>query len=40
MDFKEVGCDPRNWMDFAVDRDQLWDYFKGGNELPGSLKAN
>ena len=28
MDLKEVGCEARNWMDFAVDRDQWRAYVR------------
>ena len=39
MDLREVGCDPGKWIDLAEDTDQ-WRAYKGGNEPPGSLKAN
>ena len=39
MNLREVGCDPGEWIDLAEDRDQ-WRVYKGGNEPPGSLKAN
>ena len=26
MDLRDVGCDPREWMDFAEDRDQWRAY--------------
>ena len=26
MDLREVGCDPREWIDFAEDRDQWRAY--------------
>ena len=28
MDLKEVGCDARNWMDLAQDKDQ-WQAYVG-----------
>ena len=40
MDLKEVGCDPGEWIDLVEDRDQMASLCKGGNEPPGSLKAN
>ena len=40
IDLREVGCDPRDWIAFAEDRDQMADLCKGANEPPGSLKAN
>ena len=40
MNLKEVGCDPRGWIDLAEVRDQWRAYCKGGNEPPGSLKPN
>ena len=40
MDLREVGCDPGEWIDLAEDRDQFASLCKGGNEPPGSLKAN
>ena len=39
MDLREVGCDTKGWIALAEDRDQ-WRAYKGGNEPPGSLKAN
>ena len=39
MDLRAVGCDPGEWIDIAENRDQ-WRYYKGGNEPPGSIKAN
>ena len=36
MDWREVGSDPGEWIDLAEDRDQC----QGGNEPPGTLKAN
>ena len=40
MDLREVGCDPVDWIALAEDRDQWRGLCKGGNEPPGSLKAN
>ena len=40
MDLREVGCDPGEWIDLAEDKDQWLSLCKGGNEPPGSLKAN
>ena len=34
--YLEVSCDPGEWIDLAEDRDLC----KGGDEPPGSLKAN
>ena len=28
MDLKEVGCDPRDWIALAEDRDQWWAYVR------------
>ena len=28
MDLREVGCDPRDWIAFAEDRDQWWAYVR------------
>ena len=28
MDFREVGCDPGEWIDLAEDRDQLRAYVR------------
>ena len=39
MDLREVGCDTRDWMDLAEDRDQLRAYV-GGNETPDPLETN
>ncbi|KAJ4431757.1 hypothetical protein ANN_20362, partial [Periplaneta americana] len=39
MDLREVGYDDREWINLAQDRDQ-WRACEGGNEPPGSLKAN
>ena len=39
MDLREVGCDTRDWIALAEDRDQ-WRAYKGGNEPPGSSKGN
>ena len=40
MDLREVGCDPGEWINLEEDRDQWTSLCKGGNEPPGSLKAN
>ena len=40
MDLREMSCDTGNWMRLAQDRDQWVGLRKGGNEPPGSLKAN
>ena len=40
MDLREVGCDPRDWIALAEDRGPMAGLCKGGNEPPGSLKAN
>ena len=40
MDLREAGCDPGEWIDLAEDRDPMAGLCKGGNEPPGSLKAN
>ena len=40
MDLREMGCDPRDWIAHAEDRGQMAGLCKGGNEPPGSLKAN
>ena len=37
MDLREVGSDPRDWIALA---EQMVGLRKGGNEPPGSLKAN
>ena len=39
MDLREVGCDPGDWTDLAQNS-PLVGLCKGGNEPPGSLKAN
>ena len=39
MDLREVGCHPGEWIDLAEDQ-WLASLCKGGNEPPGSLKAN
>ena len=36
MDLTELGCDPRDWIALAEDRDQC----KGNNHPTGSLTAN
>ena len=28
MDLREVGCDPRDWIALAEDRDQWWAYVR------------
>ena len=28
MDLREVGCDPRDWITLAEDRDQWWAYVR------------
>ena len=28
MDLREVGCDPRDWIDLVEDRDQWWAYVR------------
>ena len=28
MDFREMGCDPRDWIHLAEDRDQWRDYVR------------
>ena len=28
MDLREVGCDPRDWIALAVDRDKWWAYVR------------
>ena len=40
MDLREVGCDPGEWIDLADDKGPMSSLCKGGNEPPGSLKAN
>ena len=41
MDLREVSCDLGDWIGLAEDRDQsMVGLCKGGNESPGSLKAN
>ena len=40
MDLREVDYDPGDWIVLAEDRDQRRAYVRGGNEPPGSLKAN
>ena len=40
IDLREVGCDPRDWIALAEDKDQMAGLCKGGNEPPASLKAN
>ena len=35
-----MGCDPADLIAIAEDWDQLVGLCKGGNEPPGSLKAN
>ena len=40
MDLREVGCDLGDWIALAENRDQVAGLRKGGNEPPGSLKAN
>ena len=39
MDLREVGCDPGDWIVLPEDI-PLASLCKGGNEPPGSLKAN
>ena len=33
MDLKEVGCDARNWMELAQDRDQWQAYVRAAMNL-------
>ena len=40
MDLREVGCDPRDWIALAKDRDPWRAYVRADNDPPGSLKAN
>ena len=48
MDLREVGCDPRDWINLAEDPSinfkQLFmpmaGLYKGGKELQGHLKAS
>ena len=40
MYLREVVCDPGEWIDLAEDRGPMASLCKGGNEPPGSLKAN
>ncbi|KAJ4431175.1 hypothetical protein ANN_19772 [Periplaneta americana] len=40
MDLREVRYVDRDWINLAQDRDQWRSYVRGGNEPPGSLKAN
>ena len=35
MDLNDVGCDARNWMDLAQDRDQWRAYFRAVMKLTG-----
>ena len=39
MDLRKVGCDPRDWIVLAEDRDQA-GLCKGSNEPLGFVKAN
>ena len=36
IDLKEMGCDPRNWMELAKDKDQWRDYVRAvmNNRVP------
>ena len=40
VDLKEVGCDPRDWIALAEDKDQLAGLRKGGNKSLDPLKVN
>ena len=43
MDFREMGCDPRDWIALASlckGGNEPPGLYKGGNESPGSLKVN
>ena len=41
MNLREVGCDPRVWIALAkIGTNGGLTVCKGGNEPPGSLKAN
>ena len=40
MDLREVGCDPRDCIALAEDRDQWRANVRAVIEPPGSLKAN
>ena len=40
MNLREMGCDPRDLIAFAEDRNQWRVYRKDDNELLGSLLVN
>ena len=40
IDLREVGCNLGEWIDLAEGREPMVSFCNGGNQPPGTLRAN